>query len=73
MQKAVGTFNDNENLVPGAVGARLALGYGLPEALLEVVHVIVLEDADRRGRVANTHDDRRVVEGIGDDERSLHC
>ena len=46
MQKAVGTFNDNENLVPGAVGARLALGYGLPEALLEVVHVIVLEDAD---------------------------
>lgn len=67
----VETFDDQENLLPGAVSSWLALGNGFTKNTLEVAHVVVLERLNDSTRKTSTDSDRGMVQFVGDDQATL--
>lgn len=64
-------LDDNQDLLPRSVGTWLTLRDNLAQELTQVIHVIVLEDADGRARKASAKDNGGVVVLIADNEAAL--
>jgi hypothetical protein len=67
----VETFNNDENLLPGAVSAGLALRDSLTHNTLKVGHIVMLEGLNDSTRETSTDTDRSVVELIRDNKTTL--
>ena len=67
----VQTLDGDQNLLPWAVGAGLALGDGFAQRALEIAHIVVLEHGDHGSRKTGTESDRRVVQLIRDQQTAL--
>lgn len=67
----VQTLNSNENLLPGAVSAGLALRNSLAKLGLEIADVVVLERANNSARETGTNANRGVVELVREDQAAL--
>jgi hypothetical protein len=67
----VQTLNRDQDLLPWAVGAGLALRDGFAQRALEIAHVVVLEHGDHGSRKTGTESNRRVVQLIRDQETAL--